>query len=111
MEIVLRWLLGCFRGTEVYIGGRSTSVAARGAQEIGGAQEGWARPPISWPPGLLLDLHSKFSGSRSLEKSPSRRFHSVCTPFDIPFLQNTEIGNKTTIWAGPPVSRLVPKMI
>ena len=30
-------------------------------------------------------------------------------PFDIPFLRNTEMGKKTTIWAGPPVSRLVPK--
>ena len=28
-----------------------------------------------------------------------------------PFLRNTEIGKKTAIWAGPPVSRLVPKMI
>ena len=32
-------------------------------------------------------------------------------PFDIPFLRNTEIGKKTAIRAGPPVSRLVPKMI
>ena len=31
--------------------------------------------------------------------------------FDIPFLRNTEIGKKTAIRAGPPVSRLVPKMI
>ena len=30
---------------------------------------------------------------------------------DIPFLGNTETGNKTTIWAGPPVNRLVPKVI
>ena len=33
------------------------------------------------------------------------------SPFDIPFLRNTEIGKKTAIWVGPPVSRLVPKMI
>ena len=96
---------GCFRGMYVYIGGRSTSVAARGAHETGG------RATLSWPPRLLLDLHSKSSGSRSFQKSRSRRFHSVWTPFDIPFLRNTEIGKKTAIWAGPPVSRLVPKMI
>ena len=89
-----------------YVGGRS-----RGPGERRRAQEGWARPPISWPLRLLLDLHSKSSGSRSFQKSRSRRFHSVWTPFDIPFLQNTEIGKKTAIRARPPVSRLVPKMI
>ena len=84
----------------------------RGAQETGGhAQEGWARPPIFWLPRLLLDLHYKFSRSRSFQKSRSRRFHSVWTPFHIPFLRNTEIGKKTTIQVGPLVSRLVPKMI
>ena len=60
---------------------------------------------------LLLDFHSKSSGSHSFQKSRSRRFHSVWTRFDIPFLQNTKIGKKTAIWAGSPVSRLVPKMI
>ena len=85
------------------------SVAARGAHETGGAPYGGA--PISWEPRLLLCLHSKSSGSRSFQKSCSRRFHSVWTPFDIPFLRNTEIGKKTTIRVGPPVNRLVPKMI
>ena len=70
-----------------------------------------AHPPPSQMPRLLLDLHSKSSGSRLFQKSRSRRFHSVWTPFDIPFLRNTEIGKKTAIRAGPPVSRLVPKMI
>ena len=45
------------------------------------------------------------------KKDRSRRFHSVWTPFDIPFLRNTEIGKKIAIRVGPPVSRLVPKMI
>ena len=83
-----------------YVGGRPRGPRDRGA-----------RPPISWEPRLLLDLHSKSSGSRSFQKSRSRRFHSIWTPFDISFLRNTEIGKKTAIWAGPPVSRLVPKMI
>ena len=83
-----------------YIGG-----CLRGPRDRG------TRPPLSWPPRLLLDLHSKSSGSRSFKKSRSRRFHSVWTPFDIPFLRNTEIGKKTAIWAGPLVNRLVPKVI
>ena len=83
-----------------YVGGRLRGPRDRGA-----------RPTLSWPPRLLLDLHSKSSGSRPFQKSRSRRFHSVWTPFDIPFLRNTEIGKKTAIWVGPPVSRLVPKMI
>ena len=41
VEIVFRWLPGCFQGTWVYIGGRSTSVAARGAHETGGRALQW----------------------------------------------------------------------
>ena len=87
-----------------YVSGHPRGPRDRGACPTGG-------PPISWEPRQLLGLHSKCSGSRLFQKSRSRRFHSVWTPFDIPFLQNTEIGKKTAIWAGPPVSRLVPKMI
>ena len=72
-----------------YIGGRP-----RGPRDRGRALQGGGRPPISWLPQLLLDLHSELSGSRSFQKSRSRRFHSVWTPFDIPFLRNTEIGKK-----------------
>ena len=89
-----------------YVGG-----CPRGPRDRGRTQEGWARPPISWPPRLLLDLHSKFFGPHSFQKSRSRRFHSVWTPFDISFLRNTEIGkkNSNTGWAsGQQVS---PKMI
>ena len=77
----------------------------QGARPIGG------RPPISWKLRLLLDLHSKSFGSRSFQKSRFRRFHSVWTPFDIPFLRNTQTSKKTAIWAGPLVNRLVPKVI
>ena len=88
-----------------YVGGRPRGPRDRGVPYRGG------HPPISWKLRLLLDLHSKSSGSRSFQKSRSRRFHSVWTPFDIPFLRNTEIGKKTAIRAGPAISRLVPKMI
>ena len=68
-------------------------------------------PPTSWLPGSFLDVGSMSSGSRSFRKSRSRRFHSVWTPFDIPFLRNTEKGKKQQFWDGPPVNRLVPKII
>ena len=97
--------VGIYRRKKL-VGGRP-----RGPRDRGRALQGCACPPPSWPPRLLLDLHSKSSGSRSFQKSRSRRFHSVWTPFDIPFLRNTKIGKKTAIRAGPPVSRLVPKMI
>ena len=72
---------------------------------------GWAHPPTSWPPLLFLDVWSKSPGSCSFQKSRPRRFHSVWNPFNILFLRNTEIGKKQQFWAGPPVNRLVPKII
>ena len=90
----------------------STSRKQHGSHEVGGrAHPPRARPPTSWPPRLLLDVHSKCPGLRLFQKDRSRRFHSVWTLFDIPFLWNTKIGKKTAIRVGPPVSRLVPKMI
>ena len=110
-----KWFCGspeCFQGIRVYIDERSRSVELRGAHEGGGrAHPPRAHPPASWLPRLLLDVHSKSPGLCFFQKDRSGRFHSVWTPFDIPFLRNTEIGKKTAIWARPPVSRLVPKMI
>ena len=95
----------------IYRRKKSLGGCSRGPGDRGRAQEGWARPPISWPPRSFPGLYSKSPGSCSFQKSRSQRFHSVWTPFDIPFLRNTEIGNKTAIWVGPPVNRLVPKVI
>ena len=111
VELGFRGAPGWFRGTEVYLGGRSRSVEPRGAHEGGGRAQGGRRAPASWPPRWLLDVHSESSGSRLFQKSRSRSFHSVLTPFDIPFLRNTEIGKKTAICTGPWVNRLVPKII
>ena len=72
---------------------------------------GVGAPPTSWPPVSFLDVGSKSPGSYSGTKSRSRKDFSVWTPFNIPFLRNTEIGIKQQIWAGPPVNRLVPKII
>ena len=93
------WLLfGSFGGTWIYIGGRSTSVDQQGAHEGGGRTWwGWARPPTSWPPVNWLDVGSKSPELYSLRKSRSRRFHSVWTPFDIPFLRNPKTGKKIAI--------------
>ena len=62
-----------------YIGG------AMRDHEGGGRAQGVGAPPTSWLPRLFLDVHSKSSGSCLLQKSRSRRFHSVWTPFDILF--------------------------
>ena len=109
MEIGFCGAPGCFRGIWVYIGGRSTSVELRGAHEGGGA------PTPPWRASLPRGLLASF-----LTPTPSLLDH-VCSknnspegfiPFDIPFLRNTEIGKKkTAIWTGPPVNRLVPKII
>ena len=82
-----------------------------GPTRVEGAPRGVGAPPTSCLPGSFLDVGSKSSGSRSFRKSRSQRFHSVWTPFDILFLRNSEIGKKQQFWAGPPVNRLVPKII
>ena len=70
----------------------------RRKEYVGGAPRGlrgWAvRRAPSWPPRLLLDIHSKSHGLRLFKKDRFRRFHSVWILFGIPFLQNTEIGKK-----------------
>ena len=85
---------GVYRRKE-YVGG------ATGGPRGWRARLGVGAPPTSWPPPLFLNVGSKSPGSCSVRKSCSRRFHSVWTPFDIPFLRNSEIGKKTTIlsWA------------
>ena len=87
--------VGIYRRKE-YVGGATGGPRGWRARLVGvGA------PPTSWPPVLFLDVGSKSPGSCSLRKSRSRRFHSVWTPFDIPFLRNPKIGKKTAIlgWA------------
>ena len=90
------WLLfWSFGGMRVYIGGRSMSVEHRGSTRQGGRAQG-GRPPPTWPPRKLLGVESKSPGSCLVRKSRSRRFYSVWTLFDIPFIQNTEIGKKNS---------------
>ena len=73
------------------------SVDARGANEGGGMPTPLGHAGASsCTPRLLLDVHSKSPGLRLFQKDRSRRFHSVWTPFDIPFLRNTKIGTKNS---------------
>ena len=99
VEIGFRGAPGCFWGIWVYIGGRSRSVELRGAHEGGGCAQGVGRASLAC--GHL---------EASLTSTPSL-LDCFCSKNDIPSLRNTEIGNKTAIWAGPPVNRLVPKII
>ena len=105
------WCSWMFLGyVDIYRRRKSVRGATRGPRGWGRTHPPRARPPASWPPRLLLDVHFKSPGLRLFQKDLSRRFHSIWTPFDIPFLRNTEIGKKTAIRFGPPVSWLVPKM-
>ena len=74
--------VGIYRRKE-YVGGATGGPRGWRAR-LGGGPIG--APPTSWSPLLCLDVGSKSPGSCSLRKSRSRRFHSVWTPFDIPFL-------------------------
>ena len=103
--LVVWGYVGIYRRKK-YVGG--ATLGPRGWRARPG---GWARPPTSWPPESFSYVGSKSPGSCSFQKSRSRRFHSVWTPFDILFLRNSEIGKKQQFWAGPPVNRLVPKII
>ena len=97
--------------TSIYRQKKSIRGATRGPRGWGARLPPWACLPASWPPRCFLDVHSKSPGLHLFQKWFSRRFHSIWTPFDIPFLWNTKIGKKQQFWVGPPVNRLVPKII
>ena len=78
-----------------YVGG-----ATRGPRGWGRAYPSWARSPASWPPRGVPDFDSKSSELLSVQERSSRRFHSVWTPFGIPFLQNSKIGKKQKLALG-----------
>ena len=91
-----------FWGKWTYIGRRRAPGDARVGLDAGGrALERGACPPPSRATRGSSDVVLKFLWRDFLQKYLSRRFHSVWTPFDIPFLQNPEIGKKTAIWTGP----------
>ena len=102
------WLFSGYVGLyrrKKYVGGRPRGPRDMGARPIGAA------PSYLMEASAASWLALQVLWITFVPKITLQRFHSLWTPFDIPFLRNTEIGKKTTIWAGPPVSRLVPKMI
>ena len=86
LYLIVSGYVGIYRRKE-YVGG-----ATGGPRGWRARLGGWVRPPTLWPPGLFLDIGSKSPGSCSFRKSCSRRFHSVWTPFDSPFLRNPKTG-------------------
>ena len=88
--VLIVWgYLGIYRGKE-YVGG--ATGGPRGWRARLGA--GVGTHPTSCLPPLFLDVGSKSPGSYPRRKSRSKKDFSVWTPFDIPFLRNTEIGKK-----------------
>ena len=85
----------------IYRRKKSVRGATRGPRGWRARPGGWARPLpraflvafLTWTPSLPGCFLSK--------NNFSRRFHSVSTPFDIPFLRNTETRgkNRNFYWA------------
>ena len=95
------------------------SIGDRTKEFRGHHQDKGCTLPLGAPPTLVVaswmaccvsNFNSKSSGLLSVQERSSRRFHSVWTPFGIPFLQNSKIGKKTETGTGPPVNRLVSKI-
>ena len=86
------WMFSGYGG--IYRRRKYVCGATRGPRGWGRAHPLRARRAPSWPPCLFLDIPSKCPGLHLFQKDRSRRFHRVWTPFDIPFLRNTEMGKK-----------------
>ena len=91
-------------GCRGYVGGPPRCSRARGRAR-GGASHPRGQP------GTPLACTPSSSGWFPSKINFSSLFRSILGPSDIPFPRNTEIGIKQQIWAGPPVNRLVPKII
>src|SRR3989337_3750486 len=102
--MVEKYFRGClwwFWHIRVYIGERIRSGGARGAHKGGGrALPPWARPPSLWPPRGSSDFISNSPGCLLVQEKSSQRFHSVWTPFGIPFLRNSKTRKKQELALG-----------
>ena len=76
----------------------------RGPQGWGARPTPLACPPPLWPPRGFPDLHSKSSGCLLVQEKSSIKFHSLWTPFGIPFLRNSKTRKKQDLALG---SRLI----
>ena len=83
---------------DIYRRKKQVGGSTRGPRGWRARLGGWARPlprgflvaSLTWTPSLPGCFPSK--------NNFSRRFHSVSTPFDIPFLRNTKTREKTKNW-------------
>ena len=76
--LVIWEYLGIYRA-KIRVGGVSWAPQARGAPPR-------ARPDGLWSPRDSPAFNSKFAGYLLVQEKSSRKFYSVWTPFDIPFL-------------------------
>ena len=88
------------------------SVEQRGPHVGGGRAQGGRRAPLPRPflVGVLTSGQSPLGHVRSQKHVPEGFI-----PFGLRlvflFFETLKYANKTAIWVGPPISRLVPKMI
>ena len=74
--------------------------AKRGPQGWRARPGGWARPLPRASLVAFLTCTPSLPGCFPSKNNFSRRFHSVSTPFDIPFLRNTETREKQKLALG-----------
>ena len=104
VELVFRGAPGCFRGTWIYIGGRSTSVDLRAVHEAGRHTQGVGAPPCLVASSLLPLRGLQVSRVAFLPKISSVKFQVNWTPFDFPFLRYSKTRKKQKMALG---SRLI----
>ena len=92
------WMFGGY--VDIYRRKKYVGGAVEGPRAWRARPRGVGVPPASCLPPLFLDSHSKSPGSHLLRKSCSGRFHSICTPSDIPVLRNPKIGKKQQFGLG-----------
>ena len=93
-SLIVWGYMGIYRRKK-YVGG-ATGAPQGWRAHLGGGR----RAPTSWAPVSWLDIGSKSPRLYSVRKSRSRRFHSVWTPFDIPFLRNPKTGKNSNSGLG-----------
>ena len=62
---------------------------------------GQESPPSLWPPRGSSDFICKSPGCLLVQEKSPRRFYSVWTTFDIPFLRNSKTRKKQKLALGP----------
>ena len=102
---VVLWLswkvLGYLR---IYRQNKQVGGVTRGPQGWGARPTPLARLPTLWPPCGFPDVYSKSFGCLLVQEKSLQKFHSIWTPFGIPFLRNSKTRKKQKLALG---SRLI----